>query len=443
MSAVAPSRAAQRDPVDQRYVPGHGDRRYAVSAYDVSIVYVPETNRLEGTAVITATLQADAATLVLDLYRLRVAKVLLDGRRPAKFVHKQSHLTITPREPLTAGTEVVVTVAYSGSPAPMPGPDGDAGWEELEDGAIVASQPHGAPSWFPCNDRPSDKARYTVEVTVPSGYAAVANGRADGTRRGAGTVTHRYVQDEPMATYLASVHVGRLVTQDDEAPVPLRVVSSKEGAEAAHEALRRQPEMLAFFADRFGPYPFAAGYTTVVTDDELEIPLEAQGLSIFGSNFMDDGWQAQRLVAHELSHQWFGNCVTLATWNDIWLHEGFACYAEWLWSEESGGHSAQHWAKHYWERLDGLDQDLVLGDPGPDLMFDDRVYKRGALTLHALRSTVGDDAFFGLLQLWTKRYRHANASTADLEQLITQVTDVDGAQFLTPWLRRPELPPLP
>lgn len=442
MSGTGPARAVQRDPVDHRYVPGHGDRRYSVSAYELSIVYVPETNRLEGTAVIHARVDHATTSLVLDLYRLRVAKVLVDGKRPAKFVHKGNHLTISLKEPAAVGTELAVSVTYSGSPAPMPGLDGDAGWEELEDGSIVASQPHGAPSWYPCNDRPSDKARYDVQVSVPHGYGAVANGRAEPTRRGAGTVTHRYVQDEPMASYLATVHVGRLVTQDDDADVPLRIVSSKEVADTALEALRRQPDMLAFFADRFGPYPFSAGYTSVVTDDELEIPLEAQGLSIFGSNLMTDDWDAQRLVAHEMAHQWFGNCVTLRTWNDIWLHEGFACYAEWLWSEESGGRSAHDWAEHHWRRLDGLPKDLVLADPGPDLMFDDRVYKRGALTLHALRTTVGDDAFFGVLQLWTKRHRHGNASTLELEQLIADVTDVDGAAFLEPWLRRRELPKL-
>ena len=93
--------------------------------------------------------------------------------------------------------------------------------------------------------------------------------------------------------------------------------------------------MMAVFTRRFGPYPFSQ-YTVVVTDDEPEIPLEAQGIATFGANYATTDWQSERLVAHELAHQWFGNSLTVRSWRDIWLHEGFACYAEWLWSEESG-----------------------------------------------------------------------------------------------------------
>ena len=112
--------------------------------------------------------------------------------------------------------------------------------------------------------------------------------------------------------------------------------------------------MMKLFVKLFGPYPLANGYTVVVTDDDLEIPLEAQGISIFGANHCDGERSAERLIAHELAHQWFGNSVTARRWRDIWLHEGFACYAEWLWSEESGGRSADELARHYHHRLRSL-----------------------------------------------------------------------------------------
>ena len=123
-----------------------------------------------------------------------------------------------------------------------------------------------------------------------------------------------------------------------------------EDAASCGAAFGRQPQMMAYFEEAFGPYPFAS-YTCVITDDDLEIPLESQGMSTFGRNFLVDDWDHERLVAHEMAHQWFGNAVTLGQWKDIWLHEGFACYAEWLWSEESGAASAQERAAHHHERL--------------------------------------------------------------------------------------------
>src|SRR5262249_26258602 len=140
---------------------------------------------------------------------------------------------------------------------------------------------------------------------------------------------------------------------------------------------------------------------------------------------------------------WFGNSVTLRDWRDIWLHEGFACYAEWLWSEESGGPTADERAHEHWERLVGLEQDLTVGDPGPAEVFDDRVYKRGALTLHALRLTVGDDAFFTLLRTWTQTHQHASVTTSMFVELAGQLTDADLDPLFTAWLYDELLPDLP
>jgi len=279
-----------------------------------------------------------------------------------------------------------------------------------------------------------------LSVTTDAGYLPVLTGRPTGATRTGGRITVTSASSVPVATYLVAVHIG---------PYEQTELTGSEGVRLfAPAALRREvtrafadvPRMMRLFTASFGPYP-QEDCALVVTPDELEIPLEAQGLAVFGRNHLDPG--EQRLIAHELAHQWFGNSVGVARWSDIWLNEGFACFAEWLWFEQSGGPTvAQKAAKHH-ARLRELPQDLLLGDPGPDLMFDDRVYKRGALTLYALRCEVGEDTFSRVLHSWVETYRHALATTDDFRALAARVAGRDLDHVFTPWLDRTELPPLP
>ena len=424
------------------YVPGHGDESYDVAHYDLTIDYKLVGNHLSGKAVIVAIAVEDLTRFTLDLHALRVGKVTVD-RGVVKFTHRAGRLTVKTRAAIPAGQEFTIEIAYHGTPSPVPGIDGDAGWEELADGVIVASQPHGAPSWFPCNDRPSSKASYHVQITAPNDYYVIANGEPAGSRRRASGTTWIYDMAAPMASYLATVQIGRYALCSIESvEVPMRGFHPPREADRFDKAFGRQGEMAEAFTRMFGPYPFE-DYAVVVTEDELEIPLEAQGLSIFGSNFLDTSWHSQRLIAHELSHQWFGNSLTIGHWRDIWLHEGFACYAEWLWSEESGDTSAHDHALHYAAKLASLPQDLILADPTPELMFDDRVYKRGALTLHALRLTLGDDQFFGLVQEWVETYAHSTVTTEQFRTLADDYSAEPLTDLFTAWLDEPSLPALP
>jgi aminopeptidase N len=428
--------------ISDPYLPLHGNPGYTVRHYDLDLDYRVATNRLAGRAQLTVLTLEALSGLSLDLAQLRVTKVVADTRRVTRFSRRGDKLHVSFDRPVPAGSTVVLDIAYGGSPRPLAGLCGDVGWEELSDGVIVAGQPDGAPSWFPCNDLPSEKASYAIAVTTESPYTVVANGRLVDGRVRASRTTWVYEQAEPMATYLATVQVGRYERRTHAAAVPLHmVVPARLRRDAAHD-LERQPEMLVAFQDMFGPYPFA-DYTVVVTDDELEIPLEAQGLSVFGANHVDGARGSERLVAHELAHQWFGNSLTVGRWRDIWLHEGFACYAEWLWSERADGLPADDYARDAWDRLAALPQDLLLVDPGPDLMFDDRLYKRGALTLHAMRRSIGDDRFFGVLRSWATTHRHGSVSTAAFLAHVEQQTDGAVVQLLTQWLDTRPLPRLP
>ncbi len=431
-------------PVIDPYLPTAGNFGYRVSRYELELEYKVAINRLAGTATVTTVTLAELQTFSLDLSSaLSVAKVTVNGKRPKHFRTDRDKLHITLAERLPAGAAMTVAVRYSGTPRPKRTPWGEVGFEELTEGALVAGQPNGASSWFPCDDHPSAKASFRVQIATESAYLTLANGKLLSRRARAGMTTWTYEQSEPTSTYLITLQIGpytrrRMAKNGVEI---FSVLPDRLRREFDHD-FGRQPQMMKLFVKLFGPYPLADGYTVVVTDDDLEIPLEAQGISIFGANHCDGRRGSERLVAHELAHQWFGNSVTAQRWRHIWLHEGFACYAEWLWSDHCGERSADDWARHYHRRLVDSPQDLVLADPGPQDMFDDRVYKRGALALHTLRRRIGDDSFFALLREWTSRYRHASVVTDDFIALAAQYTEDSLRPLWAAWLYSAEVPPL-
>lgn len=422
------------------YVPGHGDSRYAVEHYDLALDYRLATNRLDASATLRVRALTDTDTIRLDLSGLHVGKVRVDGRKPRRFVHKARVLTVTLDAPLPAGATASIDITYAGKPAPVPGPHGPAGWEELDDGILVASQPYGSPSWFPCNDRADDKASYRIAVGVESEYLSIATGTPTATSPRGGRTTRVFEMREPTSPYLVCVHIGRLVTvalgERLTLALPRGVVLP------ATSPLARLPEMLTTLEGWYGRYPFD-GFTAVVVPDHLEIPLEAQAMASFGSNHVADVWDNERLVVHELSHQWFGNAVTARLMRDIWLHEGFACYTEWLWSEHRGLGTAASRARSHWTRLRGETQPTRLSDPGAAHMFDDWVYKRGALTVHAVRRALGDEAFFALLTTWVATHAGGVVTTADFVALAAQYTVRDLTPLFTAWLDQTALPPFP
>jgi len=431
-------------PVIDPYLPHVGNFGYRVSRYELHLEYKMESNRLAGTADITAVTLASLKSFTLDLSdALTVSKVEVNGRRPAKYRCSQGKLHITLAAPLPAGAALTTTVRYAGNPKPIRSIWGEVGFEELSEGVLVAGQPNGASSWFPCDDHPAAKASYRIQISTDSPYYALANGELVSRRTRAAQTTWTYELHEPTSTYLITLQIGKYDSvRLSKAPVLMHALLPHRLIRDFEYDFGRQPQMMKLFTTLFGPYPLSTGYTVVVTDDDLDIPLEAQGISIFGANHCDGRRGAERLIAHELAHQWFGNSVTVRRWRDIWLHEGFACYAEWLWSEESGGPSADERAERYHQKLAGLPQDLLLSDPGPRDMFDDRVYKRGALTLHVLRRRIGDDNFFALLRDWTTRYRHSTAVTDDFTGLAAHYSHESLRGLWDAWLYRTDLPAL-
>jgi aminopeptidase N len=484
-----------RPVIPDPYLPGSGTPDYGVGHYDLVLEVKLAANRVSGKARLEGTLLNRAQRIELDLHGLSATRVTAasEGRsvKVAKYATRNSRLVIDLASMLDAGTPLTLEVTYSGVPRMMHGIWGEIGWEELEDGVLVAGQPNGASTWFPCVDHPSVKSTYHFTISTDAGYLPVCNGLPTGHRRRSSREEWTWELRQPAPSYLVTVQIGRyqLVAVPERTPgrhrtagpvreavqdlldgifpgrderqqdehherdwpdhaAPVFVAASPALQDRAQGVLGLQTEMMACFSWHFGPYPFSR-YTAVVTDDPLEIPLEAASLSIFGSNHLTGSWAAERLVAHELAHQWFGNALTLRQWKDIWLHEGFACYSEWLWGAESGRGALSSYARTAWRGLSGKDQDLVVADPGPELMFDDRIYKRGAMALFALRQDLGDEVFTDLLHTWVSEHLHATVDTAmffahaDRHAAAAGHPAGHASEVLRPWLCQESLPPFP
>ncbi|GAB2820508.1 M1 family metallopeptidase [Alpinimonas psychrophila] len=431
------------------YTPDSGNFVVAVTHYDLDLDYRLSSNRLQAIATLSVIAHESLSKFSLDIFGLVVTKVSIDGVRVARFTQTKSKLKVDVPQGISAGQQFTVVVKYGGNPVPMPTPWGEVGWEELTEGVLVAGQPCGASTWFPCSDHPRNKATYRFSVTADSPFYVVANGRLVSRTAKASRTRWVYAQTQPMPAYLATVQIGKYRPQGLPAGrIPFNSYIPSDLAEQFLADFSCQKDMMELFERLFGEYPFGE-YTVVVTDDDLEIPLESLGISVFGRNHVDGSKGSNRLVAHEMAHSWFGNSVTVSTWKDIWLQEGFACYAEWLWSEESGGKSTTDWAQHFWLGLRALPQDIMVGDPGPALMFDDRVYKRGAITLHALRLHLGDDKFFDMLRQWTTIHEFGSVTTEDFQNHVMTFAGPSSASvsavktIFMAWLFSVALPDFP
>ena len=250
-----------------------------------------------------------------------------------------------------------------------------------------------------------------------------------------------------MASYLAPIVVGDFEIVNDQpsteaAGLPIRNVLPPHLAAAPPPAVQRQGEMLAFLAERFGPYPFAAYGIAVV--DNFPAALENQTLSIFGSGAESNA----AIIVHELAHQWFGDAVSTATWEDIWLNEGFASYAEWLWLEAEQGPEALAVGivaeRDQFVAAQASGATLPPpGRPPHDDLFNVSVYRIGAMTLHALRLTVGDEAFFATLQTYFERYTGSTATTDDFIAVAEEVSGQDLDDLFSAWLYGDTIPEFP
>jgi aminopeptidase N len=425
-----------------------GDRRHPelgsadidVEHYGVVLTYEPSTERFTGTATVTGVLLAATDRIALDSDGPAVTSVLIEGG-PAAFVQEDRELLVSLPAPRAAGDPFRIEVAFTSD---ISGGDGflDAGIFPAYEhpGVWAVNEPDGVSTWMPVSDHPTDKAAWTFEVTVPDGLTAVANGAFLGSVPAGGGTTWTWGQSEPMASYLVTMLIGPYEIRDggtSSTGVDLVHVVLDDRIDTLDPYLAVTDEQLEFFADRFGPYPFDR-YGLALADSVPGLAMETQGLSLFSATDLDGslGYIQHLLLAHELAHQWFGNAVSPAQWDDIWLNEGFATYAEWMWLDHVG-----------LQPLDGAAADALRALDGgggpvrrPAELFSDVSYRGGAVALEALRRIVGDEAFIAGLRAWVQDRIDGVGTTDEFVASMERLTGVQLDEWEAAWLDSGVLP---
>ena len=423
------------------YYPGDGNGGYDVSHYDIRINYTPGADRLAGTTTILATATQDLTQFNLD-FLLKVTSVRVNNDI-ARSTSKRGELVVKPAKEIRAGDQLTIVVSYDDVPGKYELYHYNA-WKTTPTGVLAVDEPQISPWWYPSNNHPTDKATFDVSVAVPQGLEVISNGVLVGTQQQInGWVRWNWHSAKPQDTYATFFAVEQYDVRNSTAPNGQPVVNAYAEdlvyADAARASVERTPEIIEFEETVFGPYPFEAQGGVVTT--ALGFALENQTRPVYDDRFFRRGSNTY-VVAHELAHQWYGDSVSVNRWKDIWLNEGFATYAEYLWSEHLGEGTAAEVAQFAYDDRPAEDPfwQVIVADPTPAGQFDDAVYERGGMTLQALRTAVGDARFFRILKTWATGKRYGDASTADFIAHAEQVSGQQLDELFRIWLYTPGKP---
>ncbi|HSL17367.1 MAG TPA: choice-of-anchor D domain-containing protein [Methylomirabilota bacterium] len=421
---------------------------YDVEHYDLDLHLDPSRQILSGTvtATLTATeaglvevaLDADPGLRVLSVMQVADGRFPYDTPRPLAFSHLEGTVTVALARPLDAGEETTLQVAYGGH-ASRPGLIGSTGVNWYSSGGVPVihtfAQPYGARVWWPCNDRPDDKATVTLRVTVPEGLDVASNGlERSYVDNGDGTSTAVWSSAYPVPTYLVVMHISDFVHSestytalDGSTTMPVGLWAMPPVAAQAEADLAVTPEQIGVLASHWGEYPFLEekyGNATVFFGGGME----HQTMTTLSVYYVGDPWM-EWLNVHELGHQWWGDWVTMDDWRDTWLNEGFATHCEWLWAEHKGPDVLAQYL---------LDEDYLGQFRGP--LYDNpepfswTIYAKGSWVAWMLRGVIGDVAFFDAMAAYRAANAGATGTTDELKAAMETASGTDLDWFFDQWV---------
>jgi aminopeptidase N len=436
---------------------------------DLDFKVEPAQKKLTGNAALTFRALRPVDALVVDLDRnFRVASVDVDGTPvPAgRWTNPEGRMTVPLARPLAAGEQATLRIRYSGKPhvaerAPW---DGGFVWAKAPTGEpwiASAIQGNGCDLFWPCIDHPQGEPLLVDQhVSVPAPLVAAGNGVLVGMDEKAGWRTYHWRTKNP-DTYAISLNIGpyELLEADYKSrygnTIPMRFWHLKGNDAKAKGLFAEFAPMLDFFEDWIGPYPFADEKMGVVETPHLG--MEHQTINAYGNEYKKSEYGYDWLLQHEFAHEWFGNQLTNADWDDMWLHEGLGTYMQPLYMQWLRG-DMEYFANLMKQRATLSNKHpIVAGRPMREAdVYSDEVgpghdiYYKASLVMHTLRQAIGDKAFFDAVRLVVYgskdpqpgQFKPRYASTKDFVAAVREVTGRDYQWFFDVYLYQAALPEL-
>lgn len=343
---------------------------------------------------------------------------------------------------VSTGETISVAISYHGKPAEQDGLFINDQDDPLQV-TYTNSEPQGARHWIPCYDAPSDKATFTQRITVPAGYDLVANGTLESLQKNGSWWTYTWEEHYPQATYLIAFCASKYFLTSDtfalvdgtNVPIRTRVLEDND----VRDKFLSTPHILEYFSDIFPPYPFRdEKYDHVHADFGGAME---NATCTFINTFADWGDDWSWVIAHEMSHDWWGDWLTCATWADLWLNEGFATYCECLWWEELYGEEGYHaYARAIMDVSMEYGQNHPIYDPPWEDLFGVVTYYKGGSVMHMLRQVLGDENFFQGLNTYALRHANSSVITDEFQAVMEEESGQDLDWFFDEWIYGPGHP---
>ena len=420
---------------------------YDVLHYEINMnIDIPGDSVRSAAVFIDCRSETDTLSVVdLNFLGMTIDSITVDGAA-VSYDRQGDQLLVDLGATVSQGDSFQVAVYYHGRPQ-TPG----GGLYISSNVTYTLCEPEGARNWFPCYDKPSDKATADISITVPDGYIVASNGLLVGVAKDdeAKTATYSWSETYPIATYLISLAISEYATfsywyEGVGDTMEIACYAPPEDSANAAVDFSNLPEMIACYDGLFGTYPFIEEKYGMATISFGGGAMEHQtctswGFSITGNNTYD--W----VVAHELAHQWWGDWVSPDNWKEIWLNEGFATYSEALWMEYLyGGPGLRAYMSEMqdyyvrWETASG--RSFPIYDPPSGYLFSPTEYDKAGSVLHMLRFVVGDSTFFDILRTYGANHAYGNAVTDDFKSVCEDLSGRDLDWFFQQWIYEPGFP---